>query len=222
MTNNIEQIENLISYDDARNGNTVLICSNCKRQYTIKSRTYRKALRRNYSNNFCSKECKSLYERQNEQERFENSFVMCEDGCWNWIKAKDKDGYGLFTAHNENDKIFMCRANRCAYKLYNGTIPENMVVMHTCDNPSCVNPSHLLIGTINDNNADKIAKNRHGNSAAAPGERNLKSKLTEVQVLEIRELCKQNAMKKKDIAEMYNITATNVRYIELKKIWKHI
>ena len=84
---------------------------------------------------------------------FENNIEKVAGGCWNWVGArKNKKGYGAY---------FTKTAHRVSYETYVGVIPKGMHVLHTCDNTKCVNPSHLHIGTNNDNIADKMAKGRY-------------------------------------------------------------
>jgi len=77
--------------------------------------------------------------------------------CWEWIGSKrnKKDKYGRFSIHGR-----WFKANRVAYEIYNPPIPEGLIVMHECDNPSCVNPDHLKLGTQNDNLKDMVARGR--------------------------------------------------------------
>lgn len=74
--------------------------------------------------------------------------------CWLWTGSKHKQGYGLYGAGPR-------RAHRIAWTLIHGEIPPGLQVLHRCDNPPCVNPAHLFLGTDKDNHQDKAAKGRH-------------------------------------------------------------
>ena len=80
------------------------------------------------------------------------------DGCWMWTASTFNDGYGKFKFEGKNR-----RAHRMSWIIENGEIPEGMLVMHSCDNPLCVNPSHLSLGTPKENTRDMVNKNRHCN-----------------------------------------------------------
>lgn len=83
--------------------------------------------------------------------------MMDDRGCWEWAGYRDKDGYGQFTpVHNKP-----VRAHRYSYEVINWKIPRGLLVCHRCDNPSCVSPSHLFLGTHKDNKLDSISKRRH-------------------------------------------------------------
>ena len=90
-------------------------------------------------------------------ERFWNKVmkIVETDECWEWIAFKNKDGYGLFGYNGKNQK-----AHRVSWQLHNGPIPDGLCVLHKCDNPSCVNPNHLFLGTNADNIKDRVNKNR--------------------------------------------------------------
>lgn len=96
-----------------------------------------------------------------------------------------------------------------------GAIPRGMVVMHKCDNRLCCNPNHLEVGTIADNNHDAIAKGRN-----AKGERNGNSKLTELQVREIRAKHKLGEYTVSQLAKLYKVSESNMRSIVAEEHWK--
>lgn len=77
-------------------------------------------------------------------------------GCWLWLESVNRKGY----AHLRYEAK-MHRANRFSYSAYKGQIPEGLMVLHSCDNPLCVNPEHLSLGTAKDNNDDRDRKGRH-------------------------------------------------------------
>ena len=128
--------------------------------------------------------------------------------CWEWTACKTTDGYGCFQLNYRN-----LRAHRLAYTLSKGEIPEGLVVRHTCDNPVCCNPGHLILGTHTDNMADMLERKRQ-----AKGEGNSSCKLTPKQVMEIY----NSPLTQNEIAKLYNIAPSNVSSIKLKKTWKHI
>jgi len=133
------------------------------------------------------------------------------DTCWNWTAYKDKGGYGSLTV-----KRTPYLAHRFT-KLILGEDPTGYVVMHTCDNPGCVRPEHLKLGSLIENNLDRDNKNRQ-----AKGINNGNSKLTEQQVLEIRNMPFGKRGDNKRIQLKYNISGWQVRDIINKKVWKHI
>jgi anti-sigma28 factor (negative regulator of flagellin synthesis) len=129
-----------------------------------------------------------------------------ENDCWNWIGWKDKNGYGYF--HSD-------RAHRYSYKLHNNNKNiKNLVVRHACDNPSCVNPKHLLIGTHNDNVQDRVKKNR-----SAIGEHNGRSKLKEKDVLFILQ---DKELTTEQLGEKFNVDSNVVLAVKRRTKWKHI
>lgn len=77
--------------------------------------------------------------------------------CWEWNAARNEKGYGIFGVHGKK----VDRAHRISYRIVKGEISKGMFVCHTCDNPGCVNPAHLFLGTNLDNVRDMIAKKRN-------------------------------------------------------------
>ena len=92
------------------------------------------------------------------KQRFNKKYLINEvTDCWEWTAAFNNIGYGMFRwATNK-----MRSAHRASYELFNGPIPEGMIVCHSCDNPKCVNPKHLWAGTHRDNYNDMMAKGRN-------------------------------------------------------------
>ena len=78
-----------------------------------------------------------------------------KNSCWNWLGAKNPKGYGLLGIQYPER-----RSHRFSWYLHNGKIPKKLFVLHSCDNPSCVNPNHLFLGTAQDNTNDMIKKGR--------------------------------------------------------------
>jgi len=91
------------------------------------------------------------------------------DSCWLWRGSipKSGDGYGWFSLGHRSE-----RAHRVAYQLFVGPVPTGMLVCHRCDNRICVNPKHLFVGTVDDNNKDRTRK---GRTVAPHGERHYNS-----------------------------------------------
>lgn len=104
--------------------------------------------------------------------------VKTESECWEWKGNKNKTGYGMLWI---SDKPAVKKlAHRISWEIHNGEIPEGLGVLHKCDNPPCINPAHLFLGTFRDNMKDKLTKGRH-----ARGEKQ-KHILTDEAVMEIR------------------------------------
>jgi len=102
--------------------------------------------------------------KMNEQtvKRFFDKIEITES-CWNWKASKRNKGYGAFVWADESGKIIQGRAHRFSYEYHIGKIPNKIFVLHKCDNPKCVNPSHLFLGTNKDNVTDMMKKGRHWN-----------------------------------------------------------
>lgn len=141
-----------------------------------------------------------------------------EQGCINWLAQKDKDGYGRIMIENRK----RIKAHRFSYQYFIGEITNNLWVLHKCDNPSCVNPEHLFLGTGKDNALDRSKKGRSAknNLAGCPMKMLPNSKLSKSNVLQIRELLKYKTMI--EIAKIFNLHKDTIYKIKHKISWYHI
>ena len=130
--------------------------------------------------------------------------------CWEWTACIESNHYGRVWFNNRK-----ALAHRVAYQLAKGEIPDGLVVRHTCDNPACCNPDHLILGTQADNMVDMVKRKRNCNPK---GEQHYGSKLTTAQVMEVY----SSPLNQYEIAKLYNIDQSIVSRIKHKKIWKHI
>lgn len=142
---------------------------------------------------------------------------LLDSGCIEFTGARDRDGYGQCHYTKYGKILGVTRAHQMSFVVNFGKIPDNCVVCHTCDNPSCINPDHLFAGTILDNNLDKINK---GRANTARGIRNSQSKLTEKQVIEIKNF--KGRKTSLEVAKMYGISFSNVCLIWRGQSWGHL
>lgn len=149
-----------------------------------------------------------------EKERF-ISLVEKTNTCWLWKGCtrgkRDHQHYGAF---QRGEKLWI--ASRASYDIFNGTIPDNMLVLHNCDNSLCVNPEHLRLGTHQDNMNDMKSRNRQ---ASQSGENHGNNKLMEIDIMEIR-ILSGFSVSNVDIAKQFNISDGLVSMIVKGKRWK--
>lgn len=148
--------------------------------------------------------------------RFTMSWEPDVAGCWNWQGKLSPGGYGRIGVDGKT-----LRAHRYSWMLTNGDIPEGMVVCHSCDNPRCVNPTHLFLGSIADNVADCVGKGRNarGEKLAHPrarGEHNGNSRLTAQQVNAII----SDERSQRVIARQFGVSQAAISKIKRGEMWK--
>jgi hypothetical protein len=141
---------------------------------------------------------------------FHSKFIKTSN-CWEWQKQRLPKGYGIFSIN-----CFQILAHRFSFFYHYGFLDKDLDVLHTCDNPSCVNPEHLFLGTNQDNVDDKVAKNRQRKGEGIPS-----AKLGTSDILQIRELFR-NGANHGELAKMFNVTKGNVGMIVRKQTWKHL
>jgi len=139
--------------------------------------------------------------------------ILGDDDCWDWLVGKKKSGYGQFNIGHKN-----FYAHRIAWEIYTGKkIERKKVICHKCDNPSCVNPKHLFIGTQKDNIEDKHNK---GRAARQDGENNPASKVSWDDVRDIRRMYESGIYTVLEISHLYPISRYQVSNIVRNKSWK--
>ena len=143
------------------------------------------------------------------QERFESKVHLIPFTTCHIFESDKGNGYGRITFNGRREP-----AHRVAYKLYVGEIPEGMHILHSCDEPGCVNPDHLRAGTHQDNMNDKVLRGRCSGCNGG-----IKT-LSPAKVIEIRELNLSTSQRK--IALMFGISQAMVSHIVLRKKWARI
>jgi hypothetical protein len=138
--------------------------------------------------------------------------------CWLWLGAKKPKGYGNVRINKK-----YLSSHRVAWEMTFGAIPTGMQVQHSCDNPSCCNPSHLMLGTVVSNFIDMVKKGRcrsnHKNRKV--GEDNHLSKLTTQQVDSVKKRYVRGLVRQKDLAAEYGVTQPAISAIILGKVRTH-
>lgn len=144
--------------------------------------------------------------KSDEKKRFLDKVVVSESGCHEWTANVKRDGYGHFYFRGNNS----FPAHRASYILFKGEIPKGKCVMHICDNRICVNPDHLIVGSIIDNIKDMDSKGRRGT----------RSKLTYSDVDEIKKLLSER-YSQQIIAKKFGVCQTAISKIKLCKSCKY-
>lgn len=130
------------------------------------------------------------------------------EACWEWTAALSNKGYGLFY-----DPVFSTNlASRIAWMLTNGPIPDGFNACHRCDNPKCVNPRHIFLGTQKDNMSDASTK---GRMRGCP-------KLGKTQVFQIIALLRAGRLTMPQIAARYSVSPETISGIKHKRTWLRI
>ena len=146
------------------------------------------------------------------EERFRRiGWTETESGCWEWNGSRAKrGGYGQISGRGT-----VLKTHRLSHELHIGPIPEGHFVLHSCDNPPCVNPAHLRSGTPEENTADMWSRGR-GFHMSASGEFASPAKLTWDQVLEIRSSPETGVA----LAKRFGVTKSAISSIRTGKTWK--
>jgi len=138
-------------------------------------------------------------------------WTVTTSGCWEWNGSRYATGYGHLCVDYKD-----LYTHRLSYELHKGAIPAGMFICHTCDNPPCMNPAHLFVGTPADNMTDMREKGRHSR-----GVTNGRSKLSEDDVRAIRRLAKAGESRLL-LSERFGVTQSGIYGVVMRINWKHI
>lgn len=163
----------------------------------------------------CQKHYKAA--RRPKRAAFEERFwgkVIKGEGCWEWTGSRNAAGYGKIMVGSRSDGTRRgLIASRAAWEMHNGPIPEGMVVRHHCDNPPCVRPDHLAIGTTRENARDAVERDRNTYGVRIP-----QAKLTPPKVIAIRAAV-ADGWTQREVASQYGVSPSLIGLIAHGKIW---
>lgn len=157
------------------------------------------------------------------------------DSCWLWTGSKRSKGYGAFV-YQKDGEVVQGRAHRYSWELHNGPIPDGLCVLHDCptgDNPACVNPEHLWLGSKADNNRDAIVKGRRKRkpNGLRPrrakklgyrrGEEHPNSRLTRADIENMR-ADRTKGMSFSILGKRYGVSIAHAFRIVHGKVWQHV
>ena len=151
--------------------------------------------------------------RSNEERLRMRGWTVADNGCWEICGTRHRQGYGVIKVGG-HDKY----AHRLAYETWVGPIPDGLVVRHKCDNPPCINPEHLELGTVQDNVNDREERGRR---TPARGSQQGSSKLKESDIPVIRARLKRGDTHK-SIANDFGVSRTVIYCIKNNKTWRHV
>lgn len=151
------------------------------------------------------------------RQRFWEKVNKVDDNeCWEWTAYTNACGYGAMELSRKS-----VLAHRVSWVIHRGPIPDKMCILHSCDNPACVNPSHLFMGTRSDNMLDMWEKGRQGDRNVS-GSSNPSAKLREGDIVNIREMYRSGKHTIESIARLFPVSPSQIYNIVIYKQWRHV
>lgn len=185
-------------------------CQECGKDFYVRPSN----LHNRHGAPFCSRRCydaaRSRHTDDQVRERFW-SYVERTEGCWTWKLSTASNGYGRFSPDGE----IQVNAHRFAWEITYGPISDGLEVCHRCDNPACVNPAHLFLGTHRENMLDMVQKGRH----FRPGLEH-RAKLTREQVAEIRHRYATEKISQRQLARDYGVSKATIGHLLTYRTWR--
>lgn len=191
--------------DESSEKKKAVVCANCGRNFKYKHR--------NSSTKYCGPACYHASQKKPMTiDRLFHGTTRTDSGCLNRPWGSTISGYSSF---NVDGKTKL--AHRVSYEMHYGPIPDGLVVCHKCDNPFCIEPTHLFVGTHKDNTQDALQKNRLVRGEAAKN-----SKLTDQDVLTIRARHKAGGITAAALAKEYKVSIALMSFVINRQRWTHL
>lgn len=154
--------------------------------------------------------------------RFWMGVKSSRDGCWEWTNSRNIAGYGMLFYQGRSQP-----AHRVSWQIHSGPIPEGLFVCHQCDNPRCVRPSHLFLGTALDNARDRDRKGRAGKRPSRKGCKGLEGESHPMSVLSASDVLLIRARLDEGessvaIGKEYGVDTSTISSIRRRRTWRHI
>jgi hypothetical protein len=190
-------------------------CLNCGADFTVPPIQIRRG-----GGKYCSYRCRSQHTRTPLRERF-LARVEKTETCWLWTARTGTFGYGVMPEGGHAGRDLY--AHRISYELFHGPIPEGLFVLHRCDNPRCVNPDHLFLGTADDNAKDAARKKRVPSGAQHHTQRpdHKQVKLDQQSVREIRQRYAEGATRPQ-LSKLYGVTVASIGNVVNGRTWRNV
>lgn len=159
----------------------------------------------------CLSAISMLYQNKWLMDKLKDSTALSESGCWEWTRTRNQGGYGEMSIRRK-----LRHASHISYSVFIGEIPAGLMVLHKCDNPPCINPDHLFLGTQQDNMDDMAAK---GRARHVTGQSHGRAKLTWDDVAAMRELYDAGGTMISTIARQFGVGHTTACDVVHRRTW---